>query len=94
VNNLNTPSITRGPLLAHEMHRVTVMPAGLDQQGRHYTREWPDTIPTDYGDLHPAEACTDVGIDPDPYEGTHVIRGLLSAIAITAICAAVIAVVV
>jgi hypothetical protein len=88
--NLNHPSITRGPLLSHEMHRITVLPAGCDQQGRHETRQWPDTIPTDHAPL-PAECCTELGAD-DPYDGTQVVRGLMSAIAITAVIAAIVAV--
>lgn len=83
MSNLNSPAIKRGPLLASDMHRVTVMPAGLDQQGRYEVREWPDTIPT-----MPAECCTEVGHDDDPYDGTRLVRGLLSAVGITAIIAA------
>jgi hypothetical protein len=80
--NLNTPQIVRGPLLASEMHRVTlVCPpcTGECNQGR---------------DCHPqaAEACTELGCDPDPYDGTGVIRGLFSAIGITAVIAAIVAV--
>lgn len=26
------------------------LPAGCDAQGRHFTRQWHDTIPTAYGD--------------------------------------------
>jgi hypothetical protein len=85
---VDTPSA--GKLTAADFKPV---PAGCGQQRWPERRvNWPDTIPTDYGDLHPAEACTEVGIDPDPYEGTHVIRGLLSAIGITALLAAVVAV--
>ncbi len=76
MSNLNSPQIVRGPLLASDLHRVTlVCPpcTGLCNQGR---------------DCHPqaAEACTEIGAD-DPYDGTQVFRGLASAIAITAILA-------
>jgi hypothetical protein len=76
VNLNDTPSA--GPLVAADMHRVTVMHAGLDYQGRHQTRPMP------------AEACTELGHEDDPYDGTAVIRGLFSALAITAILAAVV----
>jgi hypothetical protein len=82
MSNLNSPAIKRGPLLASEMHRVTVLPAGLDQQGRYQVRDWPDTVPT-----QPAECCTELGADPDPYDGTALVRGLMSAIGITALLA-------
>ncbi len=75
--NLNRPAISTGPLVAADLHRVTlVCPpcTGLCNQGR---------------DCHPqaAEACTEIGADPDPYDGTQVFRGLFSAVAITAILA-------
>lgn len=75
--NLNSPAIVRGPLLASEMHRVTVM----DPHGN----QWPDTIPT-----QPAECCTELGAEPDPYDGTRLFRGLFSAIGITALIAGVV----
>lgn len=76
--NLNHPAIVRGPLLAHELHRVTVVcpPCTGDcNQGRQCAANTP------------AECCTEIGCDPDPYDGTQVFRGLASAIAITAILA-------
>lgn len=74
MSNLNSPAIKRGPLLASEMRRVTVMdPHGI---------QWPDTVPT-----QPAECCTELGADPDPYDGTALVRGLMSAIGITALLA-------
>ena len=77
VNLQDTPSA--GPLVAADMHRVTVMPAGLDYQGRQQTRPIP------------AEACTEIGADGrDDYDGTAVFRGLFSAVAITAILAGVV----
>jgi hypothetical protein len=81
--NLNSPAIIRGPLLKHEMHRVTVVCppcTGECNQGRQCAAN------------RPAEACTDIGADPDPYDGTAVIRGLFSAIGITAVIAAIVAV--
>ena len=94
MQNLNSPAIIRGPLLKHEMHRVTII--GRDTcDGSCETaggcRCFPDTVPV-LGFLHPAEACTDIGADPDPYDGTAVIRGLFSAIGITAVIAAIVAV--
>jgi hypothetical protein len=83
MQNLNSPQIIRGPLLAHEMHRVTVVCppcTGECNQGRQCAANTP------------AEACTDIGADPDPYDGTAVIRGLMSAIGITAVIAAIVAV--
>lgn len=75
--NLNdTPSA--GPLTAADLHRVTLLPTGCDMQGRYATRPMP------------AEACTEIGAEPDPYDGTAVIRGLMSAAGITAILAAVV----
>lgn len=44
-----------------------LLPHGCDGQGRHETRrfgqqaEFVDTVPTDFGSLHPAEACTELG---------------------------------
>jgi hypothetical protein len=40
----------------------------------------------------PAEACTDIGAESDPYDDTALIRGLMSAIGITAVIAAIVAV--
>jgi hypothetical protein len=80
--NLNHPAIVRGPLLAHEMHRVTVVcpPCTGDcRQGRQCAANTP------------AEACTEIGADSwDDYDGTAVFRGLFSAVAITAILAGVV----
>ena len=93
--NLNSPAITRGPLLSHEMHRITVISRdncdGSCETAGGCRCCFPDTVPV-LGFLHPAEACTDIGADPDPYDGTGVIRGLMSAIGITAVLAAVVAV--
>ena len=78
MSNLNSPAIVRGPLLAHELHRVTLVcpPCTGDcNQGRQCAANTP------------AEACTDIGCDPDPYDGNAVFRGLFSAIAITAVLA-------
>ena len=58
--NLNSPTIHAGPLTAadldaarkHSTGNVYLLPAGLDQQGRHQTRSrspWHDTVPTDFG---------------------------------------------
>ena len=77
--NLNTPQIVRGPLLAHEMHRVTVVcpPCTGDcNQGRQCAANTP------------AEACTELGADD--YDCTAVFRGMFSAVAITAILAGVV----
>ena len=79
--NLNTPAIIRGPLLAHELHRVTVVcpPCTGDcNQGRQCAANTP------------AECCTELGADPDPYDGTALVRGLFSAIGITSVIAAVV----
>lgn len=51
----------------YHLHRAIVMPAGLDQQGRYPTREWADTIPTDYGDCCAPEG----GTARDPVESMH-----------------------
>jgi hypothetical protein len=79
--NLNdTPSA--GPLLASDLHRITVMclPCNGDcVQG---------CCKATYRQA--AEACTELGHEDDPYDGTAVIRGLFSALAITAILAAVV----
>ena len=83
MNNLNHPSIVRGPLLASEMHRVTVVCppcTGECNQGRQCAANTP------------AEACTDIGAESDPYDDTALIRGLMSAIGITAVIAAIVAV--
>ena len=65
--NLNTPSIISGPLTAadldrmtnagriYHLHRATLAPAGLDDQGRRETRQWPGT-----DQPMAAEAATDV----------------------------------
>ena len=79
MSNLNTPQIVRGPLLAHELHRVTVVcpPCTGDcNQGRQCAANTP------------AECCTELGADD--YDGTAVFRGLFSAVAITAILAGVV----
>ena len=81
--NLNTPQIVRGPLLASDLHRVTII--GRDTCS--------GTCETHAGcNCHPiaAECCTEIGADPDPYDGTAVIRGLFSAIGITALLACVV----
>lgn len=42
-----------------------LMPAGCDQQGRQAARQWPefpDTVPVQQ---QPAEACTEIGAEPD-----------------------------
>lgn len=75
--NLNSPAIGAGRITAADLaaarqhstgrilhlRRATVMPAGLDQQGRHATRDWqwPDTICTDHAALD----------DCAPEGGTH-----------------------
>lgn len=56
--------------IAH-LHRATLLPAGLDQQGRHATRA--------HGPI-PAEAATELGAEPEdqgPARGTHRRLGLL-----------------
>jgi hypothetical protein len=71
---LSTPDTIAGPLTAADldrdtnpgnvyphMHRVVVMPAGLDQQGRHQTRQFPDTVPTDHGELGWLDSCAPEG---------------------------------
>jgi len=30
---------------------ITLLPSGLDQQGRYPTRKWPDTVPTEHAPL-------------------------------------------
>jgi hypothetical protein len=74
---IDTPS--GGPLTAddldratntgriYHLHRSVVMPAGLSYQGRHQTREWVDTVPTDYGALHDS-AAVEGGRHADPVD--------------------------
>jgi hypothetical protein len=77
---IDTPS--GGPLTADDLdearkhstgrvfhlHRsVVMMHAGLDYQGRHQTREWVDTVPTDYGALHDS-AAVEGGRHADPVD--------------------------
>ena len=105
---LSTPDTIAGPLTAADLGRATnpgnvwLMPRRVTVAGRDTCDGscetaggcrccFPDTVPV-LGFLHPAEACTDIGADPDPYDGTAVIRGLMSAIGITAVIAAVVAV--
>ena len=94
MSNLNSPAIKRGPLLAHEMHRVTVMPrrfepgqvaADDDIEAGWIGSRFLDTVP-----VQPAECCTEIGHEEDPYDGTALVRGLFSAIGITAVIAAVV----
>lgn len=74
---IDTPS--GGKLSASDFKPV---PAGCGQYRWPERRaNWPDTVP-----VQPAEACTELGAD-DPYDGTQVVRGLFSAIAITAMLA-------
>jgi hypothetical protein len=84
---VDTPS--GGPLTADDFKPV---PAGCGQQRWPERRvNWPDTVPTDHAPM-PAEACTDIGAESDPYDDTALIRGLMSAIGITAVIAAIVAV--
>lgn len=79
--NLNRPAIepgqiTEADLAAARQHssgrilntrRVTLLPAGCDQQGRHDTRQrhpWPDTEPTDYSELERLDSCAAEGGKP------------------------------
>lgn len=78
MSNLNSPAIVRGPLMAHELRRVTVVcpPCTGDcNQGRQCAANTP------------AECCTHFGHEDDPYDGTALVRGLMSAIGITALLA-------
>jgi hypothetical protein len=70
---LATPDTIAGPLTAADLdaarqvnpgsiwhpHRH-IMAAGLDQQGRHPTREWHDTVPVQ---PQAAECCTELGAE-------------------------------
>ena len=80
MSNLNSPAIVRGPLLAHELRRVTII--GRDTcDGACETQAGCNCRPI------AAECCTELGADPDPYDGTALVRGLMSAIGITALLA-------
>ena len=83
MSNLNSPQIVRGPLLASDLHRVTII-------GRDSCTGDCETHAGCRCFIQAAEACTEIGADPDPYDGTAVIRGLMSAIGITALLACVV----
>lgn len=95
---IEAPTSTASPLTAgdldrntntgriYHLRRVTLMPAGCDDQGRLETRNWPGS-----GQPMAAEAATDAGIKPDGYSRMSplvnvvfivVIFSVLSALAI------------
>ena len=70
------------------------VPAGCGQHRWPERRvNWPDTIPTDHGALHPAEAATEVGADDKAADSMWRFRRVRStlvlAVALVAICAAI-----
>jgi len=93
--NLNTPAIVTGQINAADLdaarkhstgnvlhlHRAVVMPAGLDQQGRYPTRDFPDTVPTDYGVPGWLDRCApEGGKARDPVESMHRHRATASTV--------------
>jgi len=84
---LAKPETIAGPLQASDLDRVTnpgniyhlqravVMPAGLDQQGRHQTRSrapWHDTVATDYSGLD--DCAPEGGKHADPVDSAVSMR--------------------
>ena len=91
---LAAPDTITGPLRADDLdrdtnpgnvypqlHRVTLMPAGCDSQGRYQTRDFPDTVPTDYGTPGWLDSCApEGGTARDPVESMHRYRQTASTV--------------